>query len=106
KAAPEHYARADGVTGYKTQDTLSFPLRCQDRVVGVLQLLNKQGSDRFGEDDFSNVERFSSKLALKVDEFARIPENLETLGIVPQRNMQHATIMFCDLTASATLFQE
>ena len=38
--------------------------------------------------------------------FVRTPENMEVLGVVPQRDAECATVMFCDLTSSSTLFQE
>ncbi|MFL5327870.1 MAG: GAF domain-containing protein [Gemmataceae bacterium] len=102
----DHYDKADHVTGYQTRDTLNYPLSQQGKIVGILQLLNKEGGTRFSEDDISRVERLSPKLAAKVDEFLRIPDNLDVLGLVAQRDAECATVMFCDLTASSMLFQE
>lgn len=104
--SPDHFGKADQMSGYSTQDTLNFPLYQQGKVVGILQLLNKQGGSRFVEEDIIRIERLSPKLATKVEEFVRIPENMEVLGVVPQRDADCATVMFCDLTSSSTLFQE
>lgn len=105
KASSDHYAKADEVSGYRTQDTLNLPLRSQDKVFGVLQLLNKQGGP-FGETDIVRVEDLAATMAAKVDEFLRIPESLDFLRVAPQRDSQTATVMFCDLTASSILFEE
>ena len=106
KSSEDHYAKADDVSGFRTQDTLNFPLRSGGRIVGVLQLLNKQGENKFSEQDLERVQQLSTKIAAKVEDFSRLPGNLELLGVVPDTESQYATIMFCDLTASSRLFQE
>lgn len=106
KSSPDYYRKADDVSGYRTQDTLSMPLRSGGKVVGVLQLLNKQSEKKFSEQDLAEVQQLSAKLAAKVEEFSRTPGNLELLGVVPDTDSQYATIMFCDLTGSSRLFQE
>jgi class 3 adenylate cyclase len=105
QSSSDHYVQADTVSGYKTQDTLNVPLRAQGQIVGVLQLLNKREAP-FTESEIPRVEQLSSPLAFKIDEFLRTPGNLEVLGFVPNRDTEDATVMFCDLTASSTLFQE
>lgn len=105
RSTSDHYTRADEVSGYRTQDTLNLPLRSQEKVIGVLQLLNKRGGP-FTENDIAQARHLSSPIAFKVDEFLRIPGSLDLLGIVPQRDAEYATVMFCDLTASSSLFQE
>ena len=52
------------------------------------------------------IEKLSPKLATKVDEFARMPENMEVLGVVPQRDDKCATVMFCDLVGSTALSEQ
>jgi len=106
KQDPEHYDKADRVSGFYTEDVLSYPLRCQGEIIGVLQLLNKQGPDRFSDDDIANVEPFAQALAVKVMDLVQDPDTLEILGITPDRKAEYATVMFCDLTHSAILFQE
>jgi class 3 adenylate cyclase len=106
KSSHDHYDKADQLSGYRTEDTLSIPLRTGVKVVGVLQLLNKKGGDKFSEQDIEKTQELSKKIAAKVEEFSLLPGSLELLGVVPQTNTQYATIMFCDLTASSVLFQE
>lgn len=106
KHSQDHNTKADQVSGYKTRDLLNVPLRWGGRVVGVLQLLNKIGGDRFSEKDLKNIEDLSKTIASKVGEFSLLPGNLELLGFVPQTEPRYGTIMFCDLTASSVLFQK
>jgi class 3 adenylate cyclase len=106
KSEPNHYEKADNVSGYHTQDALNIPLRSASGVVGVLQLLNKQGTTGFSEADLEKVDRLAAPMARKVEEFSRLPGSLELLGITPDTDSQYATIMVCDLTASSSLFQE
>jgi len=106
KVSQEHYDKADQVSGYHTQDMLNVPLRMGAKVVGVLQLLNKKGGERFSQSDLDKSQKLSTKIAAKVNEFSLLPGSLEVLGIVPETAPQYATILFCDLTASAVLFRE
>lgn len=106
KKDPEHYDKADRVSGYQTEDMLNVPLRSRGETVGVLQLLNRVGGGHFGEDDVNRIQPLTPGLAEKVAEFVRYPANFEILGVMPQQDMKAATVMFCDLTRSSVLFQE
>lgn len=106
RTSQDHYDKADEVSGYRTEDTLNIPLRSNGKAVGVLQLLNKKGEDRFSERDLDKLQQLSGKIANKVQEFSLLPGSLELLGILPDTDTEYATIMFCDLTASSVLFQE
>ena len=106
KSSQYHYDKADKVSGYQTQDALNIPLRTSSTVVGVLQLLNKQGENKFTEQDLDKLQGLSGKIANRVEEFSLLPGALELVGVVPDADAQYATIMFCDLTASSILFQE
>lgn len=106
KADPAHYDKADKVSGYRTEDMLNYPLLYRGEVVGVLQLLNKEGPEHFTDDDIPLVEPLAASLAEKVAEFVYVPENLEILGFTPEREPEQATILACDLTQSSLLFRE
>lgn len=106
KSSQDHYDKADEVSGYRTQDTLNIPLRAGAKVVGVLQLLNKKGADKFSDRDLDKLQQLANRIAAKVEEFSLLPGSLELLGVLPETDTQYATIMFCDLTASSVLFQE
>lgn len=108
KTIQDHFKNADKVSGFNTQDTLTVPLNSSGKVVGVLQLLNKTESNRFSEDDLLTVKKLSADLAAKVDLFTKTAGSQELLGGVQDIDRENscATIMFCDLTSSATLFDD
>ena len=106
KQNPDHFEKADNITGVITEDTLQLPLRYQGQTIGVLQLMNKEGVAKFGENDIKYIEMATEELALKISEFVKIPNIDEILGIRPEEEDENATVMFCDLTNSSMLFQE
>jgi len=106
KSDPTHYDKADLISGYRTEDMLNYPLIHRGEVIGVLQLLNKEGAERFTESDIPLVEPFAISLAEKVAEFIYAPENIEILGFIQEREPEYATIMVWDLTQSSLLFRE
>lgn len=107
KQSPEHYEKADNITGVTTEDTLQLPLRYQGLTIGVLQLMNKEGRAKFGEEDIRHIELAAEEISNHVADFTKtIPNVDETLGIRPEDEDENATVMFCDLTNSSLLFQE
>ena len=44
---PRHYRRADEVSHFVTKNTLCAPVRVKDRVIGVLQAINKLNEGSF-----------------------------------------------------------
>jgi hypothetical protein len=102
---PAHYDKADTVSGFRTQDMVSFPLRTGSTTVGVLQLLNRQGPTPFLESDLPYIEALTVALATKLASLTASPESLEVLGITPEKEPEAITVMFCDLTRSSLLFQ-
>jgi len=106
KADPDHFKGADRVSGYKTEDMLNYPLKFQGETVGVIQLLNKEGTESFVKADLLRLETYADSIAVKTAEFINNPEHFEILGITPDRDLEFATVMFCDLTNSSRLFQD
>lgn len=97
----------DSKSGHVTRNMLTIPLRAgtDNRVVGVAQFLNKTGDEGFTEDDERTAIVATATIAMKADELMRDPENLESLGFHVSSDAQEATLLFCDLSASAVLFQ-
>jgi class 3 adenylate cyclase len=96
--------RVDKRSKFQTKDILCVPLRHEGRIVGVVQFLNKRGEQDFDSDDLRIVERFAASLSAKVAEFLRNPDNLQLLGINPERSAKEASILVCDITRSGLLF--
>lgn len=67
-ADPRFNPDVDRQTGYRTRSILCGPLRARDgRIVGVLQVLNKQGGGPFLDADVRQFERVSARCAIAID---------------------------------------
>ena len=55
-------ARVDHLTGYRTRSMMAVPVRSKERIIGVLQLLNKHGGP-FTKDDVTKLYTLSNQIA-------------------------------------------
>src|SRR5215211_916239 len=53
---------------YMPQSILSVPLIMGDRVIGVLELLDKEGGKPFGADDMDTAGRFANQAAIAIEQ--------------------------------------
>ena len=69
---------------YRTKNCAIVPLVCQDRVVGVLNLADKIGSDRFDSGDIALIELFSQLVGASIGNvklFEKIQRQATTDGL-------------------------
>ncbi len=57
----------DKTTAYSTRALLAVPMIVKDKVTGVIELLNKRGTDSFTEDDQNLLTAFAVNAAVAVD---------------------------------------
>lgn len=83
-------SNVDSQTGFKTRNILCVPLLIQEETVGVLEVLNKEGSSGFTQEDEEWLTRVGSQVAIAFEnaqlfakEQARADE-LDTLNSVSQ----------------------
>jgi PAS domain S-box-containing protein len=69
---PRFYAGVDEVTGFKTREIICSPLITQDKTVGVIEIMNKQGG-AFTMDDVRLLEAVAAQTAATL-ETARLHE--------------------------------
>ncbi|WP_210395904.1 GAF domain-containing protein [Motiliproteus sediminis] len=103
--SPDHFTKADAVSGYHSEDILCVPLFDGNEAVGVLQLLNRQ-QGQFDDACLALVEQLSNRLARKVAEFTEQPGFRDLLGVNNVRKTEYATLLFSDLTNSSQLFNQ
>lgn len=97
---------ADRKGMHLTHSMLTVPIDYQGQIVGVAQFLNKLDGQPFSEADQGVALRAMQNLASKVSEFRRDPGNFEALGLASTAEEgRQATVLFCDLTASASLYE-
>lgn len=64
--------------GYKPRNILCVPLFYHDQIIGVLELLDKEGADSFSPDDMHDLGFFANQAAVAIEQ-SRINRNLSGL---------------------------
>jgi signal transduction histidine kinase len=72
---PRFTSLVDDTTGFKTRNILCVPLTVQGRLVGVLEVLNKEGDEDFTEEDKNWLEKVGSQAGVALEN-ARLYQNL------------------------------
>lgn len=63
---PRFYRAADEKSRFVTRDMICVPVRFRDRILGVLEVINKR-EGRFGEEDLPLLLAFSNQVAIAVE---------------------------------------
>ncbi len=75
-------AEWDRRTGYRTRSIVAVPLRGRDeRILGVVQCLNKRGGGRFDEEDVGLLETLAAQAAVAI-------ENARLFGSLVRQNVE------------------
>jgi signal transduction histidine kinase len=64
---PRFAKRLDANSGFRTRCILCVPLQCKNRLVGVLQVLNKRGLGGFDERDLELVTLLANQVAIALE---------------------------------------
>jgi signal transduction histidine kinase len=75
---PRFFSRADDTSKFETRNILAVPMVDRDQLVGVLEVINKQGESTFSELDVQVMEMFSSLAAAAVTNARLIEEKMRT----------------------------
>jgi signal transduction histidine kinase/putative methionine-R-sulfoxide reductase with GAF domain len=67
KRRKEWYSLTDQLTGFDTQDLMSVPMRMQDRVIGVIEVVNKRDSAPFTQADQELLIAFTSQATIAIE---------------------------------------
>ncbi|MBN1310983.1 MAG: GAF domain-containing protein [Anaerolineae bacterium] len=66
KIDPRHYSDVDRKIAFETRSIMGVPMRIKDRLIGVLEVLNKcEGT--FGEDDTRHITILASQAAVAIE---------------------------------------
>ncbi len=57
----------DDATGFRTQSVLCVPLQFEDRILGVLELINKKGGTPFDEQDLNILFHLADQAAISIE---------------------------------------
>lgn len=61
------YSNIDHLTGFKTKNILTVPLKTSNKLVGVIQALNKRNGEFFSEEDEILITEFSRLVGLTLE---------------------------------------
>jgi sigma-B regulation protein RsbU (phosphoserine phosphatase) len=61
------FRKSDDATGFKTRSILAVPLKVQDRMIGVAEVINPLNGKAFTEDDLDLFSTFSRQVALAIE---------------------------------------
>jgi len=64
---PRFYCRVDDMTGTKTKSLLCVPMRSKRKIIGVLEVINKNNMPGFTEEDALLLNLFSHQAAIAID---------------------------------------
>jgi Nif-specific regulatory protein len=107
---PRHYREVDAHTGTKTRSIICVPLRTKERIIGVLEAINKR-QGVFTTEDVQLLEAFANQLALALEN-ARLIQELhaarERLSEENQylREVTGQTVQFDTLVGESPATQE
>ena len=110
------YSRVDRQSGFQTSNMICIPLQIEERVIGILQAINKQNGD-FNENDLRLLQAIGGPLAAAIENaslhtavlaekrrietiFANMSEGMMTVdadGLITHANDSLLSLLFRDL---------
>ena len=66
KEDPRFYAAMDDATGFETRNVLALPLKVRDRIVGVVEVINKRDG-KFTDTDRELADALANQAAIAID---------------------------------------
>ncbi len=64
---PRFYEKIDAMTGVETKSLLCVPMRSKRKLIGVLEVINKENGSNFTEDDALLLNLFSHQAAIAIE---------------------------------------
>ena len=93
--------------GFPTTSILAVPMRVRDKLVGVIEILNKRGGKKFTEEDLQWLEMFSTQAAIAVQNarsFQQVRNELSVLQdkVQGERGGTHSSVKAASSRKSST----
>lgn len=67
ESEPQHFDGVDEEIRFHTRNMLGVPMRTHDKVIGVLQAVNKQDGLRFNDDDIMTARTLASQAGIAIE---------------------------------------
>ena len=101
-----HFKQAETIADYAPSTTLNTPLRDKGEIIGVLQLLRKEGEAAFTDADLSRLAVMAEPIAERVAALSKLPDFMKLVGPVEDGSGSVGTVLYFDLSRSSLLFKE
>ncbi|MCX8093264.1 MAG: GAF domain-containing protein [Candidatus Goldbacteria bacterium] len=75
---PRFFKKVDQKTSFKTTSIIAVPLLTKDKLIGVVEVLNKKDNQLFNEEDKQLLEAFANQAAVAIEN-AKLYENLNNM---------------------------
>lgn len=78
---PRFYDRLDKATGFETRNILAVPLMVKDRVIGVVEVINKMDAPNFSKKDMELAVALTNQASVAIDNtrmYARLADAVVT----------------------------
>jgi signal transduction histidine kinase len=99
-ADPRWNTSFDEASDFQTRDILGVPMLAFDRVVGVIEVINKKNGEGFDENDLSTLSIFSSQAAIAIVNAQRFTQTDQALA---SRVQELNTLQMIDRELNAVL---
>lgn len=64
---PGHFQNVDEASGFRTQNLLGVPMKTHDKIIGVLEAVNKINEGKFTETDINTLTILASQAAVAIE---------------------------------------
>ncbi|MGQ9631927.1 MAG: PP2C family protein-serine/threonine phosphatase [bacterium] len=86
---PRHYAAISREIGYEVRNLLCVPLLLKNKVIGVVEVINKISEGGFGEDDIPILQAFANQAAIAIENARLYEEVVETEQLRRELEIAH-----------------
>jgi signal transduction histidine kinase len=100
QADPRWDTSFDQITGYQTRNLICLPIVSHDRLVGVIELLNKRAPASFSEEDIELLSSFAGQAAIAIENARLFTMTDQALA---ERVQELHTMQLIDRQLNATL---
>ena len=76
------FKEIDKKTGFTTRNLICVPLRVKDRIIGVLEVVNRRDKEGYNEDDISLLEGFANETAIAIEKAQLLEKRIQTERLV------------------------
>jgi len=111
KTDKRFFEGVDEITRFKTKSVLAIPLITKDRLIGIIEIINKIGGDTFTKNDLNRIKAYIDQTAIAIENVNlvnRLKEKIRDLTLIFSIGKNISSILSIEdlLQVSAKLIKE